>query len=77
LKAKARCERWEEELFLVRHEMGWTVTWFKHQQEQWYHRWSQAIKPGHQAYAYRQVQVWKRFAEDAEEKFKNDMLVVT
>lgn len=61
----------------MRHEMGWTVTWFKHQQEQWYRRWSQAIKPGHQAYAYRQVQVWKRFAEDAEEKFKNDMLVVT
>jgi hypothetical protein len=33
LKAKARWNRWEEELSLVQHEMGWTIGWFKHQEE--------------------------------------------
>ncbi|KAG1743586.1 uncharacterized protein EDB91DRAFT_1080989 [Suillus paluster] len=36
LKAKARWQRWEEELCLVQHEMGWTLSWFKHEQEEWY-----------------------------------------
>jgi hypothetical protein len=62
---------------LVRHEMGWTVNWFKYQQGEWNKRWKQATKPGHQAYAYKQVLVWKTFAEDAEEKFKDKMLAVT
>ncbi|KAG1826698.1 hypothetical protein EV424DRAFT_1319447, partial [Suillus variegatus] len=35
LKAKARWNRWEEELSLVQHEMGWTVSWFKYQEEKW------------------------------------------
>lgn len=69
LKAKARWRRWEEELSLVQHEMGWTVAWFKHQQGEWYRRWNEATKPGHQAYAYRQMMIWKTFAEDAEDKF--------
>ncbi|KAG2737183.1 hypothetical protein P692DRAFT_201666129, partial [Suillus brevipes Sb2] len=70
LKAKARWRRWEEELSLTRHEMGWTVSWFNYQQEEWRRRWDEAIKPGHQAYAYKQVLLWKMFREDAEEKFK-------
>jgi hypothetical protein len=57
--------------------MGWTVNWFKYQQGEWNQRWKQATKPGHQAYAYKQVLVWKTFAEDAEEKFKDKMLAVT
>ncbi|KAG2130738.1 hypothetical protein DEU56DRAFT_757809 [Suillus clintonianus] len=47
LKAKARWQRWEEELRLVQHEMGWTVL------------------------------LWGRFALDAENSFKDKMIVVT
>ncbi|KAG2091658.1 uncharacterized protein F5147DRAFT_586160, partial [Suillus discolor] len=35
LKAKARWQRWEEELSLVQHEMGWTVGWFRYKKEEW------------------------------------------
>lgn len=75
LKAKARWRRWEEELSLTQHEMGWTIGWFNYQQEEWNRRWDEAIKPGHQAYAYKQVLLWKMFREDAEEKFKDNMLL--
>ncbi|KAG1827507.1 uncharacterized protein BJ212DRAFT_1257730, partial [Suillus subaureus] len=35
LKAKARWQRWEEELSLVQHEMGWTVGWFRYKKAEW------------------------------------------
>ncbi|KAG1720661.1 uncharacterized protein EDB91DRAFT_1064768, partial [Suillus paluster] len=76
LKAKARWQRWEEELRLVQHEMGWTVSWFKYRMEEWDQRYRQATKPGHQAYAHRQVLLWGRFALDAENSFKDKMIVV-
>ncbi|KAG1887759.1 hypothetical protein F4604DRAFT_1570502, partial [Suillus subluteus] len=76
LKAKARWNRWEEELSLVQHEMGWTVSWFKSQEEKWQLRWHQATKPGHQPYAHKQVLVWKAFAAEAEEKFKDKLLIM-
>ncbi|KAG2111109.1 hypothetical protein DEU56DRAFT_762242 [Suillus clintonianus] len=76
LKAKARWNRWEEELSLVQHEMGWTVSWFKYQEEKWQLRWHQATKPGHQPYAHKQVLVWKAFTAEAEEKFKDKLLIM-
>ncbi|KAG2116427.1 uncharacterized protein F5147DRAFT_531540, partial [Suillus discolor] len=69
LKAKARWQRWEEELRLVQHKMGWTVSWFKYRMGEWDQRYQQATKPGHQAYAHRQVLLWGRFALDAENSF--------
>jgi hypothetical protein len=76
LKAKARWNRWEKELSLVQHEMGWTLSWFKYQGEKWQLRWHQATKPGHQPYAHKQVLVWKAFAAEAEEKFKDKLLIM-
>ncbi|KAG2109049.1 uncharacterized protein F5147DRAFT_652614 [Suillus discolor] len=61
LKAKARWQRWEEELSLVQHEMGWTVGWFRYKKEEWERRYHEATKHGHQAYAQRQVLLWGRF----------------
>ncbi|KAG1864361.1 hypothetical protein F4604DRAFT_1513042, partial [Suillus subluteus] len=58
LKSKARWQRWEEELSLVRHEMGWTVGWFRYKKEGWERRSHKATKHGHQAYAQRQVLLW-------------------
>ncbi|KAG1808390.1 uncharacterized protein BJ212DRAFT_1280762, partial [Suillus subaureus] len=69
LKAKARWSRWQEELSLVRHEMGWTINWFKYHQKEWNRRWQKVTRPGHQAYAYQQVLMWRRFAQDAEKAF--------
>ncbi|KAG1841841.1 hypothetical protein F4604DRAFT_1597863, partial [Suillus subluteus] len=77
LKAKARWQRWEEELSLVRHEMGWTVSWFGHKKDEWDRRYDQATKLGHQAYAQCQVLLWERFLLDAENSFKDKMIVVT
>ncbi|KAG2126646.1 hypothetical protein BD769DRAFT_1357508 [Suillus cothurnatus] len=77
LKAKARWNRWEEELSLVQHEMGWTIGWFKYQEEKWHQQWNEAMKSGHQPYAYRQVLVWKAFVMEAEEKFKDKLLIIT
>ncbi|KAG2117531.1 hypothetical protein BD769DRAFT_1672572 [Suillus cothurnatus] len=53
LKAKARWSRWEEELTL----------------KEWNRRWQQATRPGHQAFAYQQVMMWGRFAQEAEKVF--------
>ncbi|KAG2126995.1 hypothetical protein BD769DRAFT_1357460, partial [Suillus cothurnatus] len=76
LKAKARWNRWEEELSLVQHKMWWTVSWFKYQEEKWQLHWHQATKPGHQPYAHKQVLMWKAFAAEADEKFKDKLLIM-
>ncbi|KAG2070067.1 hypothetical protein BDR04DRAFT_1118593 [Suillus decipiens] len=34
LKAKARWSRWQEELSLVRHKMGWIIKWFKYYEKE-------------------------------------------
>jgi hypothetical protein len=77
LKAKARWQRWEEELSLVRHEMGWTVSWFKYKKEEWEQRLHKATKHGHRAYAQRQVLLWERFLLNAQNSFKDNMVIVT
>ncbi|KAG1784794.1 uncharacterized protein HD556DRAFT_1250836, partial [Suillus plorans] len=76
LKAKARWNRWQEELRLVRHEMGWTINWFKYHQNEWERRGGQATRPGHQAYAYQQVLMWGRFVEEAEKNFNGCQFIL-
>ncbi|KAG0703425.1 hypothetical protein DFH29DRAFT_874531 [Suillus ampliporus] len=76
LKAKARWSRWQEELSLVRHEMGWTINWFKYHQNEWERRGRQATRPGHKAYAYQQVLMWGRFVEDAEKTFNGCQFIL-
>jgi hypothetical protein len=77
LRAKARFDRWDEELITVRHEMGWSVTWFEHQRKKWVKRASnsqQMNKPGHCAYAEKQVALWGMFMQEAELGFEGKML---
>jgi hypothetical protein len=50
LKARAKYERWREELEMVKHEMFWTTLWFKHHEEEWERRWNEAKNSGHKAY---------------------------
>jgi hypothetical protein len=77
LRAKARSDRWEEELTTVQHEMGWTVLWFQNQQKKWEERAERCNKEnklGHQAYAEKQVDMWKMFVVQAQQGFKGMMI---
>ena len=52
LRAKARYDRWDEDLVTIRHEMGWTVRYFRHQSGKWEKRGmasSEVGKEGHAA----------------------------
>jgi hypothetical protein len=42
--AKARFDRWSEELMIVGHEMTWTVAWFEHQKGEWLKRTRERLK---------------------------------
>ncbi|KAG1717481.1 hypothetical protein EDB19DRAFT_1653367, partial [Suillus lakei] len=61
LKAKARYDRWSEELKLVQHEMFWIVSWFGTQEATWRSRADKGIKDGHKAYAEKQASMWAKF----------------
>ncbi|KAI6022197.1 hypothetical protein PISMIDRAFT_109000 [Pisolithus microcarpus 441] len=65
LKARARRDRWREEVSLVRHEMLWTTLWFQYQKEIWETRALQSTEPGKEAYASKQVELWSDFAKKA------------
>ena len=72
LRAKARVDRWHEELMLVKHEMHWTTLWFQHQAEVWSeHSKSEHsdLPVGHKAYAAKQQKLWSTFHQRSSEKF--------
>jgi hypothetical protein len=54
---------------MVKHEMVWTILWFKHHEQEWDRRYRTYPKPGLKAYAAKQKSVWSRFREKAEERF--------
>ena len=56
-KARARYERWKEELEIVKHEMVWTTLWFKHHEQEWERCYKTYSKPGLKAYAAKQNDV--------------------
>jgi hypothetical protein len=70
LRAKARKERWEEEMQLVTSEMDWTVRCFQHHGGIWKQRAEKAEYPGHEAYAWKQGSTWDEWAKTAEEAFR-------
>ena len=70
LRAKARKERWEEEMELVTSEMDWTTNCFQHHEELWKQRAEKTTSPGHKAYAWKQGSTWETWAKRAEETFR-------
>ena len=77
LRAKARHDRWKEELLIVRYEMKWTILWFKHQMKEWKDRLRRSVeekKLGHIAYAEKQVAMWKMFMREGERGFRGMMV---
>ncbi|KAG2028676.1 hypothetical protein BDR03DRAFT_813922, partial [Suillus americanus] len=69
LKAKARYDRWNEELTLVQHEMFWTVSWFRTQEARWRARADESTKDGHKAYAEKQASMWAEFSAEGLKNF--------
>jgi hypothetical protein len=74
LRAKARHERWKEEVLIVENEMTWIKLWFKHQIQVWEDRKNRGISEGHRVFAAKQVGVWKTFLSDASRSFREGVL---
>lgn len=77
LRAKARFDRWSEELIIVGHEMRWTVAWFEHQRGEWLKRTRKReveSNPGKKAYAEKQIAMWEMFVEEAKRGFAGKMI---
>ncbi|KAI6094077.1 hypothetical protein EV401DRAFT_1896503 [Pisolithus croceorrhizus] len=70
LKARARRDRWKEEVTLVRHEMLWTCLWFEYHKDMWEKRALESTKPGKEAYAKKQMGLWNDFAKKARLMFQ-------
>jgi hypothetical protein len=73
LRAKARYDRWSEELKLVREEMRWTKRCFAYHSREWARR-AEAYKEngdkrGHYSYALSQVHMWNSWEERAHGRF--------
>ncbi|KAI6041972.1 hypothetical protein EDC04DRAFT_2601277 [Pisolithus marmoratus] len=65
LKARARRDRWKEEVSLVRHEMLWTGLWLEYHKKMWEKRALQLTEPGKEGYAKKQMGLWSDFASKA------------
>ncbi|KAG1847220.1 hypothetical protein F4604DRAFT_1594685 [Suillus subluteus] len=77
LKAKARYDRWSKELKLVQHEMFWTISWFRTQEERWRVRADESIKNGNRAYAERQASMWAEFSAQGLKNFEGKLLITS
>jgi hypothetical protein len=75
LRAKARYQRWVEEMKIVENEMKWTLEWFSNQEENWKRRvdWAKDKKlEGHKCYAEKQINLWKRMKERCKNTWDNN-----
>ncbi|KAG1863518.1 hypothetical protein DFJ58DRAFT_724933 [Suillus subalutaceus] len=73
LRMKALCNQWNEEVIIVKHEMQWSINFFKHQAKQWLghmHNATAAGLTGHTCYAARQSHIYDQLAAHAEDSFR-------
>jgi hypothetical protein len=73
LRAKARLNRWEEEVELVNAEMCWTVKTFEYNAKVWHERavgcTGKSELRGRQSYALQQENMWLRWGQEAKMTF--------
>jgi hypothetical protein len=76
LRASARFQRWDEEVLLLKHEMRWTVEFFKFKKEAWSRLAVEAKTPtgGLACYAKKQADAWARFQSNVEQIFSNALI---
>lgn len=65
MRSKARHDRWDEEVRILRAEMDWTRLSFDGQQKTWNERALKVEWDGHKAYAFRQAAMWDKFGKEA------------
>lgn len=73
IRARARQNRWQEEVTLTHYEMQWTVRYFQNQAckwKQWGVQAEQGRMAGAAAYAARKVAMWTDMAGRAYREFK-------
>ncbi|KDQ25213.1 hypothetical protein PLEOSDRAFT_1106154 [Pleurotus ostreatus PC15] len=61
LRAKARRDRWEEELILLKKEISWALEWFQYQSDKWSKMADTEASCGLIAYCHKMAFVWKEF----------------
>ncbi|KAH6905173.1 hypothetical protein BKA70DRAFT_1431259 [Coprinopsis sp. MPI-PUGE-AT-0042] len=73
MRAREKAARWDEEYAYLWHEMSWVTNFFHHKAAKWeeicHIEGSPPTRPGHGAYARRQVSVWRTLAEYAKVTF--------
>ncbi|KAJ3527505.1 hypothetical protein NMY22_g9765 [Coprinellus aureogranulatus] len=71
LQAKARRDRWREELILLRSEMDWSMNYFKFKSREWMDLASQpGATAGQICYALRQSEQWEHLSTHAHATFE-------
>ncbi|KAG1895644.1 uncharacterized protein F5891DRAFT_984083 [Suillus fuscotomentosus] len=79
LRTKALCDRWNEEVILVKHEMQWSVNFFTYKAKQWLSLMDNATYTGltgHACYAARQCHIYRQLAAHAVESFQKVIPVI-
>ncbi|KAG1821433.1 hypothetical protein EV424DRAFT_1346903 [Suillus variegatus] len=79
LRTKALCNRWNEEVILVKHEMQWSVNFFTYKAKQWLSLMDNATSTGltgHACYAARQCHIYQQLAAHAAESFQKVIPVI-
>ena len=74
LRAKARHDRYKEDVEILQNEMWWMVLWFQHQTKKWEGLADGArmeSKGGHLAYAEKQIAMWKAWGQECEKAFQD------
>ena len=77
LRAKARMDRWKEEVTLVQNETGWMHLWLEYHRKIWEGRAKESEQEGlkgHACYAWKQVRMWERMANEAMDVYSRVML---
>jgi hypothetical protein len=78
LRAKARSDRWAEELKIVKKEMEWTMNWLERQVMEWQKRGNKSGEEGlrgHKCYAEKQQVMWSTMLEQAAREFRTRIVV--
>ncbi|EFI27486.1 hypothetical protein CC1G_15521 [Coprinopsis cinerea okayama7 len=73
LRTTSRLKRWEEEVLLVRAEMGWTVRYMERKADEWEGKGGVSNSAGVQAVASCQAASWRKLAFQAKAAFKDFM----
>ncbi|KDQ49786.1 hypothetical protein JAAARDRAFT_142913 [Jaapia argillacea MUCL 33604] len=69
LRAKCKWDQWAEEATILSHEMGWMISWFKHQFTLWHQRMEESgslENKGKRCYAAKQAAMWLKMLQNAE-----------